>query len=61
MSEYVSWIEANNRFEKVLPSTITALETRGEPVNTGLLNRNGHPIYRMPEKIGFDVMAGKAK
>lgn len=44
-SEY--WVE------KVLPASMTVHTEEIEPVATGLVDHRGHPIYRVPEPIGF--------
>ena len=60
MSRYVAiapraWSSATHMVED--RPICTVWETENEPVNTGLLNADGHPLYRMPEpkRIGFIV------
>lgn len=39
--------------EKILPQSMTVHAEGAEPINTGLVDHRGHPIYRMPEPVGF--------
>jgi hypothetical protein len=45
------WHEMPERYEETTVPSVTVFPT--EPVKTGLLDQDGNPIMRNPERIGF--------
>jgi hypothetical protein len=45
------WQDMPERYEPNVPPVVTVFPI--EPVNTGLLDFDGRPIMRSPEKLGF--------
>ena len=45
--------------EMAAPTTITIVEETDDPIETGLLDRHGNPLYRVRERrpMGFKVKA----
>ncbi len=58
MSRYCAIVFSEDDMYSSTTADTIELESR-QPRNTGLFNKNGIPIYRLPEPVGFQKREGE--